>query len=389
MGAAIFLILFALGVLLSTVGGLIGLIDAFRVSPVWGLLSFFVPFALLVFCIKFWGSRKWAKISLITTLAGLLSMLAGVPFMAGFVRQQMADLQNQAEESPLGQAPSDQVPTDQVPIDQVPIEEPPTDQVPVDQVPVDQVPIDQAPAANGNPEFATPMVPAAPQLANIASAELIQSTDPEERIRQINNRRPDPFATVPIPPPPPPAPTLPTGAAPTGTSPTAIAPTGTTPTAVAPTGVAPTAPRPGGTTAGTTPTAPRPGGTTAGTTPTAPRPGGGTAAQPAGPGGQPGSPSPGAVALAPLPALPQPTQAQQVTVTGVVTIGDRNYAIVQSPDEPTGRYVAAGQRVAGGAVLVKRIDMRGNEPIVVLEQNGVEVSHSVGVREEAEVPAAS
>jgi hypothetical protein len=378
MGAAIFLIFVALGVLLSMVGGLIGLVDAFRVSPVWGLLSFFVPFALLVFCIKFWGSRKWAKISLITTLAGLLSMLAGVPFMAGFVRQQMAGLQDQAENGSLGEAPGDQVP-----VDQVPIEEPPTD-----QVPVDQVPIDQAPAANGDPEFATPMVPAAPQLANIASAELIQSTDPEERIRQINNRRPDPFATVPIPPPPPPPATaLPTGAAPTGTSPTAMAPTGRSPIAAAPTGTSPTAPRTGGTTAGRTPTASRPGGTT----PTAPRPGGGTAAQPGGPGGQPGTPSPGAIALAPLPALPQPTQAQQVTVTGVVTIGDRNYAIVQSPDEPTGRYVAAGQRVAGGAVLVKRIDMRGSEPVVVLEQNGVEVSHSVGVQEEEqqESPAAT
>jgi hypothetical protein len=62
---------------------------------------------------------------------------------------------------------------------------------------------------------------------------------------------------------------------------------------------------------------------------------------------------------------------------------------VQSPDEPTGRYVAAGQRVAGGAVLVKRIDMRGNEPVVVLEQNGVEVSHSVGLREEEQETAAA
>ena len=364
MGAGIFLILFILGIILSTAGGIIGLIDAFRVSPVWGLLAFFVPFALLVFCIKFWGSRKWAKISLMATMGGLLAMLAGIPFMAGFVRQQMADLENQMGETSIEQPPIDEIPIDQQPIDQVPI---------------DQQPIDQAPAEGGE-DFATPMVPAAPQLANIASAELIQSTDPEERIRQINSRRPDPFATVPIPPPPQITPPPPPG------SPTSVAPTGgvpATPTAAVPTGTA--APRPGGTaTAPTGTTAPRPGGTA--TAPTAP---GGTrpTAPPSAPAGQPASPE--EIALAPLPALPEPTQAQQVTVTGVVTIGDRNYAIVQSPDEPTGRYVSVGQRVAGGSVLVKRIDMRGSEPVVVLEQNGVEVLHSVGVQEEAEGPAAT
>lgn len=71
-------------------------------------------------------------------------------------------------------------------------------------------------------------------------------------------------------------------------------------------------------------------------------------------------------------------------MTGVINVGGRNYAIIQSPQEPTGRYVTAGQRVAGGAVLVKRIDMRGSEPIVVLEQNGVEVSQFVGPRDEPE-----
>lgn len=345
MGAAVFLILFVLGILLSTVGGVIGLVDAFRVSPTWGLLSFFVPFALLVFCIKFWGSRKWAKISLITTLAGLLSMLAGIPFIAGFISQQIAQ----------GGGQMGEVSTDPGSIDQVPI-----DQVPIDQVPIDQAPAETLPADASSPDFATPMVPAAPQLANIASAELIQSTDPEERVRQINNRRPDPFATVPVPPPPqvtPPPPPAGVPAAPTNTGIPGGAPTAAAPNA--------------------------PGGTSA-----QPSPGGGTAAQPTGPGGQPATP-PGEIALAPLPSLPEPTQAQEVVVTGVVTIGTRTYAIVQSPDEPTGRYVSAGQRVAGGSVLVKRIDMRGNEPVVVLEQNGVEVSHSVGVQEEEEEAAAA
>jgi hypothetical protein len=373
MGAVIFLVLFGLGVMLSTIGGLIGLVDAFRVSPTWGLLAFFVPFALLFFCIKFWGSRKWAKISLITTLAGLLSMLAGGPFLIGSLRQQMANAGGAMGDASPGQPPIDQIPIDQQPID---------------QVPVDQVPVDQVPVEGGDPNFSTPMVPAAPQLAsNLAGAELIQSTDPEERIRQINNRRTDPFATVPVPPPPvvvppPPVPTSPTAATPTAATPTAATPTvaGTpSPTAATPRASAPNAPRPGGGTAASPGSPSRP----------AAQPGGGTASQPAGPGGQPSTSSPGEIALAPLPALPEPTEAQAVVVTGVVTIGNRNYAIVQSPDEPTGRYVAAGQRVAGGAVLVKRIDMRGNEPVVVLEQNGVEVSHSVGLREEEQETAAA
>ncbi|QQE64606.1 hypothetical protein GFS31_12870 [Leptolyngbya sp. BL0902] len=366
MGAAVFFILFGLGVLLATVGGLVGLVDAFRVSPTWGLLSLFVPFALLVFCIKFWGSRKLAKVSLLTSLAGMLSMLAGVPFMANFVQQQMARENGQPGDVAIEPLPNDQPPLDQVPIDQVPI-----DQQPIDQVPIDQVPIDQAPV-EGDPNFATPMVPAAPQLANIARAELIQSTDPEERVRQINNRRPDPFATVPIPPPPvvtppPPAPVIPAAGPVPGGIP--AAPTATAPTATAPGATAPGAGSPG---AGS-PTGAAPGGS-----PTTP---GGTAGS-----GQPGQPP---VALAPLPPLPEPTQAREVVVTGVVTIGDRTYAIVQSPSEPTGRYVMAGQRVAGGSVLVKRIDMRGNEPIVVLEQNGVELSRSIGVPEEEEGTAAT
>ncbi len=78
-----------------------------------------------------------------------------------------------------------------------------------------------------------------------------------------------------------------------------------------------------------------------------------------------------------------------MVVTGVATVGGRNYAIVQTPEEPTGKYVTAGQRIAGGQVLVKRIDMRGNEPFVVLEQNGIEISRSVGVPPAPETTASA
>lgn len=325
MGAALFLILFILGFILSTAGGIIGLVEAFRVNTVWGLLYLFVPFAALVFFIKFW-SRKWTRNGFLLTLAGLASTLLAFPFLGGFFRNRIAELETSVEE---------------VPIESIPIEEFPGEEAPAEET------------APGEEEFAEPIVPAAPQLSAIASAELIQSTDPNERLQQINSSRPDPYATVPIPPPPQPAPPPP---APGGG---AGAPGGGTTTATAP---APQPPAPGG---GQT-TAPAPGG--GGT-----QPGGGTTAT--GPGGAtPGAPPP----IEPLPTLPQPTLAQGVSVSGVVTIGNENYAIVQSPTDGTSQYVRPGQRLANGQVLVKRIEVQGGTPVVVLEQNGIEVSQPVG-----------
>jgi hypothetical protein len=80
-----------------------------------------------------------------------------------------------------------------------------------------------------------------------------------------------------------------------------------------------------------------------------------------------------------LPPEPQPSLARAVQVSGVVQIGNVPYAIVTAPNEPTSRYVRVGQMLSNGEVLVKRIDMsQGYEPVVVLEQLGVEVVRSVG-----------
>jgi hypothetical protein len=66
-------------------------------------------------------------------------------------------------------------------------------------------------------------------------------------------------------------------------------------------------------------------------------------------------------------------------VTGVVQIGGTPYAIVTAPNEPSSRYVRAGQRLSNGQVLVRRIEMNtGVEPVVVLEQFGVEVVRAIG-----------
>jgi hypothetical protein len=66
-------------------------------------------------------------------------------------------------------------------------------------------------------------------------------------------------------------------------------------------------------------------------------------------------------------------------VSGVVVVGGIAEAIVKAPNESTSRYVRAGQRLSNGQILVKRIEVNsGSDPIVVLEQNGIEVSRGVG-----------
>lgn len=198
-----------------------------------------------------------------------------------------------------------------------------------------------------------------PAASDLASAELIQSTDADARVQQISSgvgSREDPFANLPIPPPPTPVSQIQPGAPGGGTSPG---------------GGATTTGGGGGTTS--------PGNRTPATPANPPnvRPGGGTAGtgQPS-TGQRPSSPlDPGTIAVAPTP----PTDlATAVVVTGVVEVGGVEYAIVDVPNEPS-RYVREGQRIANGQVLVKRIEVReGGEPRVILEQNGVEIARRVG-----------
>lgn len=100
-------------------------------------------------------------------------------------------------------------------------------------------------------------------------------------------------------------------------------------------------------------------------------------------------PSPKPVVLKPNPlpivpppapiAPPQPDLARSVTVLGVVEVGNELQAIVKVPTEATSRYITQGQRLSDGQVLVKRIELSpGAEPVVILEQNGIEVTRAVG-----------
>jgi hypothetical protein len=88
-----------------------------------------------------------------------------------------------------------------------------------------------------------------------------------------------------------------------------------------------------------------------------------------------------------LPPQPQPDAAKAVLVSGVVLIGKEPQAIIKVLDEPTSRYVQAGQRLGNG-VLIKRIEMnRGSNPIVILEQYGIEVAKGVGEKPTSTEPS--
>ncbi|MBM0743757.1 hypothetical protein JOY44_19400 [Phormidium sp. CLA17] len=97
--------------------------------------------------------------------------------------------------------------------------------------------------------------------------------------------------------------------------------------------------------------------------------------------------------LPPPPAAPVPpstTTASAVEITGVVFVGNSPQAIVIAPGDPGSRYVGVGQRISGGRVLIKRIEMgAGSIPVVILEENGVEVAKSVGERSTAPANQAS
>jgi hypothetical protein len=94
----------------------------------------------------------------------------------------------------------------------------------------------------------------------------------------------------------------------------------------------------------------------------------------------PNPPPPPVIPVVPPPPPPPSTElATGTEVSGVVKVGNETQVIVKVPNEPTSRYVKIGQRLSNGQVLVKRVDLKeGADPIVILEQNGVEVAKAVG-----------
>jgi len=72
---------------------------------------------------------------------------------------------------------------------------------------------------------------------------------------------------------------------------------------------------------------------------------------------------------------PAPRPEDSIVVSGAIKIAGSRYAIVSVPGEVT-RYVREGDRI-GGKVLVKRIEMSGISPRVVLQRNGVEFVRTI------------
>ena len=83
-------------------------------------------------------------------------------------------------------------------------------------------------------------------------------------------------------------------------------------------------------------------------------------------------------AIPPPPPVP-PTISENVQVTGVVEVGGEVQVIVQLPGSSSGRYVRVGDVIAGGRVLVKRVDgIQSTNPIVILEEDGSEYPRFLG-----------
>ncbi|MGB5899773.1 MAG: hypothetical protein WBG66_16375 [Geitlerinemataceae cyanobacterium] len=83
-------------------------------------------------------------------------------------------------------------------------------------------------------------------------------------------------------------------------------------------------------------------------------------------------------AIPPAPVEP-PAVAETITITGVVQVGNEIQVIVQLPGNSSGRYVKVGDLIANGTVRIKRVEgIQGNNPIVILEEEGVEYARAVG-----------
>lgn len=83
----------------------------------------------------------------------------------------------------------------------------------------------------------------------------------------------------------------------------------------------------------------------------------------------------------PTPSPVTPSGAESVKVTGVAELPDGMRAILKAPDEPTSRYVVAGESLSNGTIRVKRIEIASSgNPIVVLEENGKEFIKTISDR---------
>ena len=87
-----------------------------------------------------------------------------------------------------------------------------------------------------------------------------------------------------------------------------------------------------------------------------------------------------------LPAA-KPEQANALEISGMIEAAGRTQVIVKLPSESFSRYIEVGGRVAGGKVLIKRVEgQEGFSPTIILEEVGIEVPRKIGDRKVAITP---
>jgi hypothetical protein len=91
------------------------------------------------------------------------------------------------------------------------------------------------------------------------------------------------------------------------------------------------------------------------------------------------------------PPPPQPTEAEEVQVSGIFQLPTTPMAIVKAPGEATERRVIPGSTLSNGLILVKAINTDPDNPYIVLQQRGRTITRRLGdgVPEPAAAPQAS
>ncbi|CAO5019067.1 Pilus assembly protein PilP [Microcystis aeruginosa] len=102
-------------------------------------------------------------------------------------------------------------------------------------------------------------------------------------------------------------------------------------------------------------------------------------------------PTPAAPIVKAPPPTPQPTEAEEVQVSGIFQLPTTPMAIVKAPGEATERRVIPGSTLSNGLILVKAINTDPDNPYIVLEQYGQTITRRLGdvVPEPAAAPQAS
>lgn len=67
----------------------------------------------------------------------------------------------------------------------------------------------------------------------------------------------------------------------------------------------------------------------------------------------------------------------------MVQVGGVTQVILKLPNSSSPFYVPVGSRIANSQLLVKRVEMKGNVPVIIFEQYGIEVAKRVGDPPEA------